>query len=347
MIDLMDATIEEAIIHRVGNKSRNEDLHLSEKSLKPDAELESALLKYFFHPFYKDNTVHEFFHEEDISLNEMLKHIDNMQSGDLSFLSGSKKISKLLYRITTHPNILTGELFISVINGVKFKSRKRKILGIFKSERKSNFIELDSDPKNIKANVVTGLDLENLDKGALIFLDSKKPTLLVYNSRGIDSHYWNNSFLGCRPINDDDLKTKHCLDACLNFTKKIADQFESKNDVIKFNNKFTEYFQEAGNFDPSEFAQRTGLNNEQEQALYSHLDNYQNNHAINFKNGFKISEDRLKKLDKRLQSTIKLDTHIELKIDIKSQLPEKNIEKGFDKKRNMHFYKIYFNEELN
>ena len=37
----------------------------------------------------------------------------------------------------------------------------------------------------------------------------------------------------------------------------------------------------------------------------------------------------------------------ELKIDIKSQLPEKNIEKGFDKKRNMHFYKIYFNEELN
>ena len=51
MINLYSAQIESISLHRVGNKSRNEPIFLSERPHKLNDEISALLKEYFFKPF--------------------------------------------------------------------------------------------------------------------------------------------------------------------------------------------------------------------------------------------------------------------------------------------------------
>ena len=62
---------------------------------------------------------------------------------------------------------------------------------------------------------------------------------------------------------------------------------------------------------------------------------------------WQITFDPLKKEKKKIKSQINLDTNIQIKLDISDgDSLKENIEKGFDEERKMHFYKVFFNEEM-
>ena len=64
------------------------------------------------------------------------------------------------------------------------------------------------------------------------------------------------------------------------------------------------------------------------------------------RNQFDVSDIVLKKQKSKLKTEIKLDTHIQIKLDIDApDAAEEYIEKGFDEEKNMKFYKVYYNEE--
>jgi hypothetical protein len=46
-----------------------------------------------------------------------------------------------------------------------------------------------------------------------------------------------------------------------------------------------------------------------------------------------------------LKNYIKLDTDVEIRINATMRTEKRVIEKGFDKEKGMHYYKIYFNNE--
>ena len=48
---------------------------------------------------------------------------------------------------------------------------------------------------------------------------------------------------------------------------------------------------------------------------------------------------------RNLKNYIKLDTDVEIRINANMRTEKKVIEKGFDKEKGMHYYKIYFNNE--
>ncbi len=64
------------------------------------------------------------------------------------------------------------------------------------------------------------------------------------------------------------------------------------------------------------------------------------------RNQFAVSEIVMKKQKAKIKTEIKLDTNIQIKIDV--QAPDaalEYLEKGYDEEKKMQFYKVYFNEE--
>jgi len=64
------------------------------------------------------------------------------------------------------------------------------------------------------------------------------------------------------------------------------------------------------------------------------------------RNQFPIAEADVKKEKKKLKTEIKLDTNIQIKINVDApDAAEEYLEKGFDEEKKMKYYKVYFNEE--
>ena len=64
------------------------------------------------------------------------------------------------------------------------------------------------------------------------------------------------------------------------------------------------------------------------------------------RNQFAISDIVLKKQKQKIKTEIKLDTNIQIKLDIDApDAASEYLEKGYDEEKKMKFYKVYFNEE--
>ena len=84
MINLFSTHIASLSIHRVGNKSRNEAIFLSEEPYKMDDEITPLLKEFFLKPFRdKEENYFHFSHEADLEFHELFnstsKIFDNPQ----------------------------------------------------------------------------------------------------------------------------------------------------------------------------------------------------------------------------------------------------------------------------
>lgn len=74
MLNLYPTHIESLSIHRVGNKSRNEGVFLSEVPYTLNDEITGLLKEYFFKPFReKEENYYRFDNEVDVEFNELFK----------------------------------------------------------------------------------------------------------------------------------------------------------------------------------------------------------------------------------------------------------------------------------
>ena len=73
---------------------------------------------------------------------------------------------------------------------------------------------------------------------------------------------------------------------------------------------------------------------------------YESDHNILLRNQFDVSEAVLKKQKQKIKTEITLDTNIQIKLDVDApDASEEYLERGYDKTKKMHYYKVYFNEE--
>ncbi|GAA6135942.1 nucleoid-associated protein [Oceaniserpentilla sp. 4NH20-0058] len=345
MFDFTHAYIKESFANFIGNKARNEEIFLSSSPLTHDQTLDKHLMHLFLDAFLSTQGSFVFHHEEDINLNEAYIHTDEYFAGKYSLHSLANKLSKLLYRVSTHPNILSGELFITRINDIRINKKQHDIIGIFKSEQKKNLIHLEQSDTKLNAKVISGISPDALDKGAIIVPANAGYRIFIFNRKKADSIYWNESFLGCIPEKDTFLKTKHCIDACLQFHKKHLTPSENPKSSIEINNSIYQYFNENKKFSSSDFAESIGLTKAQTSEFHDHIERYESKNNIKLSSTFKLDSTLDKKLQSKLKKNLKLDNSIEIKIPLNEDSAKKNIEKGYDNSRKMSYYKIYFHEE--
>ncbi|WP_339074134.1 nucleoid-associated protein [Teredinibacter turnerae] len=344
MIDLTDTVVEKAVVHFVGNSSRGEPLSISNNLVKLDPKLQSSLIQLFFYPFLRGIEEHEFFHEIDLKHNEMYSYLQDFEEGTNNFKQFSKNTSSFLYRLTTHPNILTGDLIISAISGVKYKSNLYSAIAIVKSERKNQYIDVLRSDESITVQLKDGIDLKGLDKAAIILLGNNKK-IFHYNNRRNDAIYWAKDFLGCRPSGTSENKTKAFMDACISFCKSINPENDLQNSTTNLNSEISAYIDKNEKLDYKELKKSLSINKELESAFDQHITVKEEQLKISLKDKFILDQSKRAPFRKKLEKLIKLDTNVDIKIKIDTSKPNSIIEKGFDNKKKMNYYKIYFNKE--
>ena len=144
MINLFNTHIESLSIHRVGNKSRNESIFLSEQPYSLNDEIVPLIKEFFLKPFRdKEENYFQFAHEVDLDYNEMYKFASKIFENPSTKHEVSKEITKHLFEQSNHPHIKNGEVYITYLTNINIDNNVVDAIGIFKSEIQSDFLQFE------------------------------------------------------------------------------------------------------------------------------------------------------------------------------------------------------------
>lgn len=349
MLNLHPAQIESLSIHRVGNKSRNENIFLSAEPQELNDELHALLKEYFLKSFRdKEKNFYQFVHETDLEFHELYELCTTIFNNPLKAHEASKRMARLLFDQSNHPHIKSGELYVVYFENILIDNEATEAIGIFKSELKHDFLQFEEKAGNLAMLLEQGINLNKLDKGAVIFNTNKEEgyKILSVDSNRYDTKYWLNQFLGVDVFADENFNTKSYLKFCENFAKDVVLPAEDKQEEVMFMNKAVNHFAKNDDFKEDEF-----LNNVVENPdLIPEFKNYKTEKAPKYKiedlTEFPVSNTAVSSARKKIKNVINLDTNVQIKMDfVNPESAEKFIEKGWDPDRDMYYYLVYFNKE--
>ncbi len=349
MINLYNAQIESLSIHRVGNKSRNENIFLSETPFQLNDEITPLIKEYFLKPFReKEENYYQFFHETDLEFNELYNLSNQIFDAPDNVHEVSKKINTLLFEQSAHPHIKSGEVYVVYFENMLLDNEKVPAIGIFKSELKHDFLQFQEKGSVLEMIIQQGINLNKLDKGALIFNKNRAEgyKILSVDSNKYDTKYWLENFLGVDVLADDNFYTKKYLKFCQNFAKDVVFPAEDKKEEVMFMNRSVDYFAKNDAFEESAFMNSVIDN----PALIPEFNNYKTEKAPKYKiedlTSFPIANTAVTAARKSIKNVINLDTNIQIKMDfVNPESAEKFVEKGWDEEKQMYYYLVYFNKE--
>jgi hypothetical protein len=348
MMDYTNCNIEKVSVHTIGNKTNNEKLYLSKSLLDiSDLKVRELLFRFFLHPFSNPEFHSLTFTNEDFTLNPIFNFASQIFDNSKTFHKNSVNFAKHLYELSVHPQIKSGDLFITYFSGINIQDELTDALGIFKSENRQSFLKLNNSNEDFSIRYDDGINIEKLDKGCLILNVNRnsgfKVCIIDKSNKSIEAQYWKDSFLQLRPCNDHYHHTKEFMNITKNFvTNQLAEEFEvSKADKIDLLNRSVEYFKTHSNFEKKDFEKEVFYHPEIIKSFRSFDEQYRDNNEIDIQDNFEISSQAVKKQARLFKSVLKLDKNFHIYIHGNNEL----IEKGYDEKKKMNYYKVYFKEE--
>ncbi len=345
MIDFTQIQFEGIFIHQVGNKLRDEGLKISSDDISfENIETKSYLLKYFLSSF-TNNEVYKFSHTSELSLNAIYIFVERLFASQETLYQSSIDISKHLYENSTHPKINGGELSVCYFTKCTLDGVTTDAIGLFKSESKDVFLKFDSNSNNFKIRHESGININKLDKGCLIFnleKESGYKVCIIDSNKSNDTQYWKNDFLNIKPASDNYHHTKDFLSFTKEFvTKQLSEEYEvSKADKIDLLNRSVDYFKTHDNFDKTEFEKEVFQDTNIIESFRTFDSTYRIDNEIKLNDNFEISQQAVKKQARVFKSVLKLDKNFDIYIHGNRELIEQGVEKDGRK-----FYKIYYNDE--
>lgn len=349
MINLFNAHIESLSIHRVGNKSRNENILLSERPYTLNDELTPLLKEFFLKPFReKEENYYQFAHEVDLEYNDMFKLTNEAFTNPSDIHGISKKITAHLFEQSNHPHIKGGEVFVVYLTNVTIDNNVTDVIGVFKSEILSDFLQLEEKGNNLNMILQHGINLNKLDKGCLIFNYKKEEgyKILTVDSNRYDARYWLEHFLSVDTFQDENFITKKYLKFCQDFAKDVILPAEDKKEEVMFMNRAVNHFAKNDDFEETKFLNEVIDNPD----LIPEFKNYKVDRGAKYSiedvSSFPIANAAVSDARKKIKNVINLDTNIQIKLDfINPESAEKFVEKGWDEEKQMYYYLVYFNKE--
>jgi hypothetical protein len=349
MINLFNTHIENLSIHRVGNKSRNEAIFLSEQPYMLNDEIMPLLKEYFFKSFReKEENYYQFAHEVDLEYNDMYNFATEIFNNPTSVHEVSKKITKHLFEQSNHPHIKNGEVYVAYFTHASIHNNPVDAIGIFKSEIKTDFLQFEEKESNLEMILQQGINLNKLDKGCIIFNYKKEEgyKILTVDSNRYDARYWLEHFLSVDVFQDETFMTKKYLQFCKDFAKEVVLQAEDKKEEVLFMNRAVNHFAKNDEFEETAFLNEV-LDNPD---LIPEFKNYKVDRGAKYSiedvSSFPIANAAVTDVRKKLKNVIELDTNIQIKLDfVNPESAEKFVEKGWDEEKQMYYYLVYFNKE--
>jgi len=347
MLDLINCSIQKLIVHRVGNKTHNETLRLSDNLLNLHNErLKDLLIQYFLKPMMKSELYRFTFSNKDFKMNPIYQfaHAIFEENGD--FKTISIDVAKYLFDTSVHPNIKRGDLFFASFKTIYLDGEMAEAIGIFKSENRVSFLKLIDNEQQFNLNYDEGIGIDQLDKGCLIFNIEKnngyKVCMVDQVNKGTEAQFWSQQFLNITPFENDYHYTKEFLNTTQNYvTQRLSEDFEvSKVDKIDLLNRSVDYFKTNEQFEKEDFEQIVLQDNNLIQSFRTFSNEFQRGHDFDLKDSFDISGDAIKKQARFLKSVLKLDKNFHVYIHGDRSQIEQGVEADGRK-----YYKLYYTEE--
>lgn len=344
MIEFEDLFLDKVVIHKIGNKLRNESYQLSKKEDRVNNEdLKMILERYFLKLFLKRDP-YLFYHESDLNLNEVYHYTQKIFFNRDSFLEQSRNIVKHLYNTSSHPSIKSGDFYMAhFVNN----DNSKKAIGIFKAENKDTFLKIDQEEESFSFSYDKGLSLNKIDKGCLIINDDSDQQSKVYvidsssKTDSIIAKYWEESFLNVKKFQDEEIQTKEVIKIVEQFSSKVLSKELSKapKEILEFNNKAIEYLGNSEEYIENDFNQLALRTNEERNKFVEFKRDYEEKNDLDPINKFNIKQDAFDKKKTVIKSVLKFDTGVEMKITNYDYL-----EDGFDEEKQMKYMKVFYNK---
>lgn len=341
MIEIQDALIDKVSFHRFSiDESRSV---VNDNDSQYNNEEDQQILKQIFlKPFVSSTLTNEFHHEIDINLNPLFQLAKGIFEGD-DFALRSKDIYTHLKTVSKHPNIKDGDFFCIKFESVKLNKGYFDALGIYKVENKDSYIEVDA-VKNGVLEFKKGISGRKFDKACLIIFDKKPYTVFNIDNGKVETEYWTNDFLNLASKNDSVNQTTQFLNLTKQFiAKELPSQFDvTKADQVELINKSVDFFKSNDTFDIKDFAKEVIEDPSVSECFNKYKHNYQEKADIDIPDNFAISDVAVKKQTRSMKSVIKLDKNFHIYVHGSNQY----IKKGYDEATGMHYYQLFFKEEL-
>ena len=133
---------------------------------------------------------------------------------------------------------------------------------------------------------------------------------------------------------------------CREFSKEVLQPNFGGQEQSNFLAKTVDFFKENEIINIENFKEEVFDTEDQIQQFEDYKKIYEADNSVLIRNQFDVSEIALKKQKQKIKTEIKLDTNIQIKLDVDApDASAEYLERGYDNQKKMHFYKVFFNEE--
>lgn len=345
IISFEQTSIEKLSVHFVGNKAAGEQLIVTDNQFQlNDESLYEAIKTYFFTSF-KGET---FFSFQDPAGGAVAKVVKEIFEKPANFHAKSKELAQFLYQCGTNKKIKGGEFFVAYIRDCIVEDEVVNAIGIFKSEHKDTFIKIRRKSDEAEMKTDQGLNLFKLDKGCIIYdtyqNEGYKAVMVDSNSNINAALYWKTDFLGLVPVDTEYFMTTQYMQMMQGFSKDYLspENEATKEDQLAFLQKSNEYFMNADVFDAKAFAKEVIIEPDMADAFVSYKESFDEEKHLPQLERFQISQPAVEKNSQKFfRSVIKLDRNFHVYVHGNAN----NLERGYDEKKKMHYYKLFYNSE--
>ncbi|MBC7866569.1 MAG: nucleoid-associated protein, partial [Gloeobacteraceae cyanobacterium ES-bin-316] len=312
MTGIEKVVLKNAIVHKVGNPTRGEEIKLSANTLTlNDVIVQQLLLKYFLGSI-NENDLYYFTHPDDVKLNEVYNYIAAIFAKPEDLTTQSHKIAQFLYSKSTHVKVKEGELCVVYLEDVPFENNYVPAIGLFKSENKETFLKVLQHGQSFELVQEDGINVNKPDKACLVFKnaasDGYKLCVIDHTNKQQDAQYWVKDFLQVLPLADSYHHTDKYLSLCKQFvTNEYTGKFDvTKSDQLEMLNRSMDYFKTHDQFNLQEFTGEVIHHPEVVDSFIEYKKNFETSRNYQIEDQFDIHLSAVKKQQKLFKSILKL-----------------------------------------
>lgn len=348
MISRKNASISKFIIHKVGNKYNGTKNAFSEKTVDFDEASYDLMLPFLLRPFGSAVQSYRFNHHADISLNEVNTYCNQLFNDESEFVEVSKHIVMHLFEQSNSANIKTGDVLVVMLEGIEFRDITTNAVGIFKIENKVNFFQTYLENNSYDVLVQKGISSKKVDKGCLILNQSDGEGNIIFSvdNNSYDAQYWTNHFLNIKYADDANSHTQQYIELCKDFSSEIIKTTYGAKEQNTFLAKTIDFFKENDTVNIERFKDELFEEDKHKGEFDTYKKEFESEQNLVIRNQFDVAEAVVNKEKRKIKTDIKLDTNIQIKLDIDApDASTEYLERGYDEEKKMHYYKVFFNAE--
>ena len=348
MISRKNASISKFIIHKVGNKFNDTKNAFSNKTVDFDEASYDLMLPFLLKPFGSAVQSYRFNHHANIALNEINTYCTQLFNDEDAFEDVSKHIVMHLYEQSSSANIKTGDVLIVMFEGIEFRDITTNAVGIFKIESKINFFQTYLENNSYDVLVQKGISSKKVDKGCLILNQSDAEGNIIFSvdNNSYDAQYWINHFLNIKYADDSNSHTQQYIELCKEFSTDIIKTTYGAQEHNTFLAKTIDFFKENEIVNIERFKEELFEEDKHKREFETYKKEFEGEQNLVIRNQFDVAEAVVNKEKRKIKTDIKLDTNIQIKLDIDApDASTEYLERGYDEAKKMHYYKVFFNAE--